>query len=228
MKMKRNLTLLVLVALLLSLCACAQGNPTPDPAPDGDALSTIDPSGAEIAVPAKIESIVVLAPSLSEILVDLGLGDKITGYDLQSVGIEGLPAGVPTFDTVNPDVEQLTALAPDVLLVSSLSLYDQQAPYQPLIDAGVCVICVPTSESIEDVKSDIRFLAEALGVKEQGEALVSELEAQLNELAAIAATIPAQERKTVYFEISAAPYMYSTGSGTRLNIVKKIQNFSKI
>ena len=51
-----------------------------------------------------------------------------------------------------------------------------------------------TSQSIEGVKSDIGFIA-----------------------AAVAASIPAEKRKSVYFEISPAPYLYSTGSGTYLS-----------
>ena len=232
--MKRKITLLVICAMLLALCACGAGNaqnnlPTgndPDvsqsagSSENSDAapsLPTVDPSGAGISIPERIDSIVVLAPSLAETVVALGLGDKIVGYDLNSAGLEGLSADVPTFDTVNPDVEQLVALAPDVLLVSSLSLYDQEAPYQPLIDVGVCVICVPTGESIGGVRSDIQFLAAALGVPEAGEALLDELDAALDELAGIAAAIPQEERKRVYFEISAAPYMYSTGGGTYMN-----------
>ena len=231
--MKRKMSLFVICALLLALCACSgnsghasQGNAGPGGAQSAGlledsgaslALPTVDPSGAAVAIPGSIDSIVVLAPSLAETVVAFGLGDKIVGYDLNSVGLEGLPTGVPTFDTVNPDVEQLVALAPDVLLVSSLSLYDQEAPYQPLIDAGVCVICVPTSESIDGVRSDIQFLAAALRVPEEGQAVLDELNAALDELAAIAATIPREERKSVYFEISAAPYMYSTGGNTYLN-----------
>ena len=236
--MKRKISLLIIFALLLTLCACggdtvpsnspSAGTPPvsqavePSDAPEGPsadvpALPTMDPSGASISIPEKVDTIVTLAPSLAETVVALGLGDKIIGYDLNSVGLEGLPAGVPTFDTVNPDVEQLVALAPDVLLVSSLSLYDQEAPYQPLIDAGVCVICVPTSGSIDGVKSDIAFLAAALSANEAGQAVLDRLNAELDELAATAASIPAEERKSVYFEISAAPYMYSTGGGTYLD-----------
>ena len=237
--MKRHLiSLLALCALLLALCACGGGaassNPpatdTPpasqavepsdapeDPSGTAPALPTTDPSGASISIPEHVDSIVVLAPAQAQTLVALGLGDKIVGYDLNSVGLEGLPTNVPTFDTVNPDVEQLVALAPDVLLVSNLSLYDQEAPYQPLIDAGVCVICVPSSQSIDSVKRDIAFLAAALSVPEAGQALLDKLNAELDELAATAASIPAEERKSVYFEISAAPYMYSTGGGTYLN-----------
>ena len=233
--MKRIISLFIIFALLLALCACggdttssnppatdtlpASQNvePSVEPSEEVPALPTVDPSGAAISIPENIDSIVVLAPSIAETVAALGLGDKIVGYDLNSVGIAGLSADVPTFDTVNPDVEQLVALVPDVLLVSSLSLYDQEAPYQPLIDVGVCVICVPTSESIDGVKSDIQFLAAALSVNEAGEALLDKLNAELDELAAIAATIPAEERKSVYFEISPAPYMYSTGSGTYMD-----------
>ena len=235
--MKKLTALLVLCALLMALCACGgrtagadtsqPGNsegpvssqntePSDDPGTGVD-LPTVDPSGASISIPENIETIVTLAPSLAETVVALGLGDKIVGYDLNSVGLAGLPAGVPTFDTVNPDVEQLVALAPDVLLVSSLSLYDQEAPYQPLIDLGICVICVPTSGSIDGVKSDIAFLAAALSANEAGQAVLDELNTELDALAATAASIPEAERKSVYFEISAAPYMYSTGSGTYLN-----------
>lgn len=187
------------------------------PAETESPLPTTDPSGASIAIPGQVDSVVALAPSICETLVALGVEEKIAGYDLQSVGLAGLPEDVPTFDTVNPDVEQLTALAPDMLLVSNLSLYDQEAPYQPLIDAGVCVICVPTSESVEDVRSDIRFLAAALRVPEEGERVVAEMDGKLAELSGIVSAIPEGEKKSVYFEISPAPYLYSSGSGTYLH-----------
>ena len=180
-------------------------------------LPTTDPSGASIAIPDQVDSVVALAPSICETLVALGVGEKITGYDLQSVGLAGLPENVPVFDTVSPDVEQLAALAPDMLLVSNLSLYDQEAPYQPLIDAGVCVVCVPTSESVEGVRSDIRFMAAALSVPEEGERVVAEMDAELARLSDLVSDVTEEERKSVYFEISPAPYMYSSGSGTYLH-----------
>lgn len=186
-------------------------------ASDAAALPTTDPSGASIVIPDQVDSVVALAPSIGETLVALGVEEKIVGYDLQSVGLAGLPENVPTFDTVNPDVEQLAALAPDMLLVSNLSLYDQEAPYQPLIDAGVCVICVPTSDSVEDVRNDIRFLAAALRVPGEGERVVAEMDAALARLTEVISDIPEEERKSVYFEISPAPYLYSSGSGTYLH-----------
>lgn len=178
-------------------------------------LPTVDPSGASISVPEQIDTIVVLAPSLAEMVVAMGHGSKIVAYDTASVGLAGLSADVPVLDTVNPDMEQLMALSPDVLMVSNLSLYDQESPYQQLIDNGVCVICVPTSDSLADIQDDIAFVAAVLGESEKGEALIADMQAEIDRIAAIAATIT--EKKTVYFEISAAPYMYSFGSGVFLN-----------
>lgn len=224
---KKRLAAFLLGMLLLALTACgketaAKTETSTDQAAETEseapaALPTTDPSGASIEIPDQVDSVVALAPSICETLVALGVEEKITGYDLQSVGIFGLPEDVPTFDTVNPDVEQLTALAPDMLLVSNLSLYDQEAPYQPLLDAGVCVICVPTSESVEDVRSDIRFLAAAFRVPEEGERVVEEMDGKLAELSDVVSDIPEEERKSVYFEISPAPYLYSSGSGTYLH-----------
>lgn len=214
---KKRITALLLSMLLCALAACG-GEPVPSQtAETAQALPTTDPSGASIDIPDQVDSVVALAPSICETMVALGVADKLVGYDLQSTGLAGLPADVPAFDTVNPDVEQLTVLAPDMLLVSNLSLYDQEAPYQPLIDAGVCVICVPTSDSVEDVRADIRFLAAALRVPEAGERVVADMDAELERLSEIVSGVPEEERESVYFEISPAPYLYSTGSGTYLH-----------
>lgn len=212
-QLKKPVVLLAVCALVFGLTACGE---EPDPANGSETqLPTVDPSGARISVPGKIDSIVVLAPSLAEMVVALGQGDKVVAYDMYSAGLEGLPTDVPMLDTVNPDMEQLMVLSPDVLMVSNLSLYDQESPYQQLIDNGVCVICVPTSDSIKDIQEDIAFVATMLGESEKGNALIKEMQAEIDRITAIAATVT--EKKTVYFEISAAPFMYSFGTGVFLN-----------
>lgn len=236
------ISILIIAAMLMTFCGCGGsgtksqdgGQPQTPASSTGESdeknakdtsqnndssasLPTTDPSGAAISIPEKIESIVVLSPALSEIVTALGMGDKIIGCDSYSIGIEGLPdsKNITIFeDITTPDMEQLAALSPDVLLVTNESFYDKENPFQSLIDMGTCVICVPNRDSIAGIKSDIEFLAVALGVSETGASLLKDFNAQLKELADIAAKIPQEERKRVYFEVSA---LYSFGSGSYLN-----------
>ena len=211
-KLKKPVVMLAVWALVFGLTACGDAG---EPAGGQADRPTVDPSGAEITVPDRIDSIAVLAPSLTEMVTALGHGNQIVAYDTSSVGLKGIPGDVPVLDTVSPDMEQLLALTPDVLFVSNLSLYDQESPYQQLIDNGVCVVCVPTSDSIADIQSDIAFVAAVLGETEQGEKLITDMQTEIDRIAEIGAAIT--EKKTVYFEISAAPYMYSFGTGVFLN-----------
>lgn len=224
--MKKLLSLILALALAASAAGCAaqpaSGSASVSASAPSSSVSapaaekpTTDPSGAEVTIPDEIGSVVVLAPSIAETLVALGCGDLIVGYDAQSVGLEGLPEGVPTFDMMQPDMEQLAALKPDVLFVSNMTLYDQTNPYQQLMDMGVCVLCVPTADSIAAIQEDIAFIAAAMGKSAEGDALIVDMQAELDRIAAIGATVT--DKKSVYFEISAAPSMYSFGSGVFLN-----------
>ena len=226
--MKKILSLILALAMAASVAGCAAqpasgsaSAPASVSAPSSAVSApaaekpTTDPSGAEVNIPDEIGSVVVLAPSIAETLVALGCGDLIVGYDAQSVGLEGLPADVPTFDMMQPDMEQLAALKPDVLFVSNMTLYDQTNPYQQLIDLGVCVLCVPTANSIATIQEDIAFIAAAMGKTAEGDTLIADMQAELDRIAAIGATVT--EKKSVYFEIGAAPSMYSFGSGVFLN-----------
>ena len=226
--MKKILSLILALAMAASVAGCAAqpasgsaSAPASVSAPSSAVSApaaekpTTDPSGAEVNIPDEIGSVVVLAPSIAETLVALGCGDLIVGYDAQSVGLEGLPADVPTFDMMQPDMEQLAALKPDVLFVSNMTLYDQTNPYQQLIDLGVCVLCVPTANSIATIQEDIAFIAAAMGKTAEGDTLIADMQAELDRISAIGATVT--DKKSVYFEIGAAPSMYSFGSGVFLN-----------
>ncbi len=210
--MKKLTALFLALFLLLGLGASALGADKDEPQ-----VPTEDPSGAAIQVPDEIDRIVVLAPSLARIVAALGRGEQIVGYETNCADIEGLDPEAEVFDLTAPDMERLAALEADLVLVSDMTLYDQTEPFQQLIDLGVCVACVPNSESIEGIYEDIAFLAAVLGEDEAGQELADGMRRQLDDIAAVAETIPEAERRSVYFEISAAPYMYSFGQGVFLN-----------
>lgn len=232
--MKKLLSLAAALALAVSLAACTSpassvqsassaapqsASQAADVSSGASAKPTQDRSGASITLPETINSIAVMAPSIAETVVDLGLGDKIVAIDTQTeaYALAGVPEGLPAFDMQAPDAEALAALEPDVVFVSGISIIEGENLFQPLVDMGVCIASIPTSNSIADIEADITFLAACLGCEEQGEAIVSEMQAEIDAVAAIGAAVPEDERKSVYFEISAAPYCYSFGEGVFLD-----------
>lgn len=232
--MKKLLSLAAALALAVSLAACASPAPSAqsassaapqsasqaaDASSGASAKPTQDRSGAPITLPETIDSIAVMAPSIAETVVDLGLGDKIVAIDTQTeaYALAGVPEGLPAFDMQAPDTEALAALEPDVVFVSGISIIEGENLFQPLVDMGVCIASIPTSNSIADIEADITFLAACLGCEAQGEAIVDEMQAEIDAVAAIGAAVPEDERKSVYFEISAAPYCYSFGEGVFLD-----------
>ena len=61
------------------------------------------------------------------------------------------------------------------------------------------------------------FLGQVMGKTERADEINQNLKAEIDRIAALGASIPEDQRKTVYFEISAAPSAYSTGSGTYMD-----------
>lgn len=180
----------------------------------------IDPSGLEVTLPDQVNTIGVLAPSFAQTLIALGEGDKIVVCDAQSDTVEGISKDIPRLDLMNPDMEQLLAIKPDIVFVTNMTLYDGTNPFQQLIDAGVAVVCVPTSESLEDIQQDIEFIAKAVGKEQEGKALVETMQKEIDAIAEIGKTVT--EKKKVYFEISPAPDSYSFGSDVFLNEMIKL------
>lgn len=181
----------------------------PDTAVDIDIIS--DREGGTIEVPASVDTIVSAAPSVTEILVGLGLGSKIIAADIYSSDVEGIDPAVCTFDFYNLNAEELMALEPDVVIINGISMNGDD-PYAALRDVGINVIYVPTSNSISAVKLDIEFLAGYTKTREAGAELISRIDAAVADISAKAETIT--EKKSVYFEIGEAPYLYTCGSGT--------------
>ena len=185
-----------------------------DDIPVGEAIIP-DREGGTVQVPESVNTIVSTAPSITEILTGLGAGGKIIAADMYSSDVAGIDPSICTIDFYNLNIEELAALEPDVIIISGMSMTGADDPYAALKDAGIRVIYVPTSESVEAVKLDIEFIAGYIGETENGRQLVADIDAAVADITEKAAQVT--KKKKVYFEIGAAPYLYSCGSGTFIN-----------
>ncbi len=179
-----------------------------------------DRSGNDIVIPEEVNEIVSMAPSTTRILIDLGLADSIVACDTNSGASYGseLSADVKQFDMMAPDQEQIIALGSDVVFTSGMSASQGDDVFAAVREAGVCVCDIPSSASLADIQEDIRFIGDVVGLSDEAQSIVSQMQASMDELSAIAATIPEEERKTVLFELFTPsadyPTIYTCGSNT--------------
>jgi len=240
-KLSRVVVLLIVTCLFIAAASCAtetpQEQPTAAPPADSGAtdneIQSPEPLDAEILVapvptvdrdregnpitlPDNIETIISLGPSFTEIIVELGLGDKLIATDEYSGNVNGLKPGISYLDMLFPDGEQIINLQPDVMFVTGMGKETTgDDPLKVVTDAGICVIFIPSSTNVEGIMEDIRFIAAVLGVESTGDEIIARMEKVISEIRAIGETIT--DRKNVYFEIEAAPWMYSFGTGVFLN-----------
>ena len=223
-EMKRKIWLALTLCLTILLIACSQAE-VDQPVQSNESneenelttgnLPTTDRAGNEISIPEEINRIISMSPGNTEILIELGFGDKIIAADTYSEDVEGLPEGIPLFDMMTPDAEQIIALEPDIIYTTGMSMVGGNDPYKPISDLGICVTYIPASDSIEGIYEDIMFFAKSLHVEDLGMEIVDNMKSQIKKFQEIGATI--EDKRTVYFEIAAAPSIVSFGNGVFLN-----------
>nr|WP_312577594.1 ABC transporter substrate-binding protein [Sedimentibacter sp.] len=219
--MKKFLSITIISLMIISiLTGCASTQPTepsssPDPADAAVTLPSEDRAGNEITVPKEINSIISMSPSITEVLVDLGFGDKIIAVDTYSEDIPGLPADIPSFDMMAPDAEKLVSLNPDIVFATGMSMSKGNDPFKPIRDMGICLAYIPSSDSIQGIYDDIMFISDTMQASQKGQEIVDNMKTKIAEIKKVSDTIT--DKKTVYFEISAEPSLYSFGEGVFLN-----------
>jgi iron complex transport system substrate-binding protein len=122
--------------------------------------------------------VVSLTCSNTEIVCALGCAELLVGVDDHSDFPEEVVAALPR---VGPDLQidigAVADLEPDLVL-ASLTVPGHERVVEGLEEAGLEYLA-PEPVCLEDVYSDIREIAHALGVAERGERLIRELRAEL-------------------------------------------------
>jgi iron complex transport system substrate-binding protein len=144
--------------------------------------------------PLAPQRVVTLAPSLTEVVLDLGLGARLVGvtrYD-DAKEVEGLPR-VGGF--LDPSAERILALRPDLLVVQPSP--GNRGVIERLAKLGVPVLVVPL-ENLQEIQGAIASIAEALGEAEAGRALQGRIRSGLHALSSRAAAAEKVDALVVY------------------------------
>jgi iron complex transport system substrate-binding protein len=128
-------------------------------------------NAAAYAIPPK--RIVSLAPSITEILFALGLGDSIVGVTTYCDYPEAAKKKPKIGGMSNPSLEAVLSLKPDVVV---LTTDGNPKEFEERLLSLKIKTYVFKARTINDLPAGIRGLASAMGVPERGERLAQSIE----------------------------------------------------
>jgi iron complex transport system substrate-binding protein len=198
--MKLKLTSCVLLGIVLILAACAPVGPIAS----GD---MVDDLGRSVNIEKVPQRIISLAPSNTEILFALGLGDKVVGVTEQC----NYPPEVSEKESIGgfstPDIEKIIALQPDLILAASIHAKEV---IPALEEQGLTVFALEP-ENLDGILEDIRIVGEITGREKEASVLVTQMESRIK--AITDKTREVEERPKVFYITWHEP-IWSVGSGT--------------
>ncbi|MET7484419.1 ABC transporter substrate-binding protein [Streptomyces sp. NPDC005538] len=197
---RRTATLLLAPALLLTACGGSAGDSTDGRAERSAAgfPLTLDNCGHKVTLKSAPERVVSLNQGTTEILLSLGLADRMAGTatwtDPVLKGLEKANATVPRLADNAPSFEKVLDAEPDFVTASFVSTLGKGgvATREQFGKLGVPTYVSPadcagkdndsggdgsrsTPLTLDTVYGEIRDLSRALGVKERGDKLIGQL-----------------------------------------------------
>jgi iron complex transport system substrate-binding protein len=198
----------------------------------GNAMSTVTYSFTAVGIPSQItddldrdididgkpERVVSMAPSNTEILFALGLGDEVVGVsdfcnypeevntrcDLEA-GADGKITRVGNAFAAN--IEAIVALEPDIVIGFGYNL----PGYVSQLEAVDIDTIVLAPEGMDGILDDIELIGSLMGVAEEANELTSQM---TEDLAAITAETAMVSRPTVFCETGYGGGIWTTGAGS--------------
>ena len=164
----------------------------------GGMRTVTDDLGREVKIPQKIERAVSLAPNLTEDVFAVGAGDRLVGVTSYFDYPEAAKKIQKVGDTLNPNIETIVALKPQIVLVSTAS--QLEAFSKALTDNGIAVY-VTESKSLDDVFKNLIRLGDIFGTQDTAAKVVTDLK---NRVASAARSDNAKPVR-VFVQISKEP-----------------------
>lgn len=220
MNRKLILRLMIISLLALFMVACSSGEETLDDktkdttdSASSFPLEITDSTGNTVNLEEEPAEIVSVIPSNTEVLFALGQGDKVVGVTENDT----YPEEVLEIDKVGDfelNVEKIISLEPDLVLAHESSVNSSMDAFEQIQDADIDVFFVSDAQSIDDTYKMIEEIGKVTGAHAEALEVIDDMKEGFAEIEAIAADIAEDEKKSVLFEVSPEPEIFTGGSGT--------------
>jgi len=170
--------------------------------------SVTDQVGRTLVVPENPTRVIALAPSITEIIYDLGQEKRLVGvtqYSTYPPEAELLPR-VGSY--VRLDIEKIVALKPDLCLATKDG--NPKHIVDKIVSLGIPVYVI-NPQNLQQIMDTITRLGSLLHAEQTAAALVSDMEKRIGQVQARVKNMP--DRPRVFFQIDAEP-LFSAGTDT--------------
>lgn len=157
------------------------------------------------------DRIISLIPSNTEILYELGLGDKVVGVST----VDDYPKEVKDkkqFDAMKLNKEALLKAKPDLILAHESQKSTDGKVLNGLKDSGVKVVYVKDAQSIDEMYETFKQVGKVTGKEKEANALVKETK---NNIQKVVNSVPKDAKsQKVFMEVSSEPEIFTAGKNT--------------
>ena len=199
---------LTIAALLLTGCRRQNPAPVPPPAPSAQTITLRDQADRTVTLPQLPRRIISLAPSTTESLFALGVGDRVIGVTTAC----NYPPEAQEREKVGGfqlSIERVISLNPDLVI----AVADLQAGAIETLEGAGEPLLVIDPDTFDKLYESILIMGRATGAEERAESIVGEMKAVRQRIREAAARIPEGQRPRVFIEIGDQP-LRTAGPGT--------------
>jgi iron complex transport system substrate-binding protein len=155
-------------------------------------------------VPVPVNRVISLAPNLTEIVFAIGAGDRLVGRTSYCDFPPEAKAVAEVGDTLQPSLERVIALRPQVALISTasqLEVFSRQLREQNI------AVFVTDPHDLEGVFRTIDQIGRIVGHQQQAEQLIQKLRERTR---AVEEAVKGKQPVRVFYQLSAEP-LYTIG-----------------
>lgn len=206
----RRIILIAFVALsLLAGCSGARSNSETNSLA-ANRRNFTDGIGRTVAIAPNPQRIISLAPNVTEVFFALNLGDRVVGVTAYCDFPEAAKAKEKIGDTLNPNLERIISLKPDLVVVSTAS---QLENLTRKLDQLAIPVYVTNPRSVREVVASIRNLGEVTGAVGRAAEIADEMERRIN---AVERRVEGLPKPRVLYVLQTGP-LITAGRNTFIN-----------
>ncbi len=220
LKSEKVLAVLLLAVALLGACrASANVNSNANAESTAESIRSMrvvtDDLGRTVNIPIKVTRVVSLAPNLTESIFAVGADDRLVGVTTFCNYPEQAKAIAKIGDTMNPNMESIVALKPDIVFVSTASQIEN---FTRTLEANGIAVYIMNPTSMDGVFKNLRQLGDVFGSVATADRVANDLQNRVKAVAEKSAKSGAVTR--VFVQISKEP-LFTIGKESFLTSILK-------